>query len=149
MEEQSGFQARGHFAGESGSESATYVTQSKFFVPEFNAAIFDGPIRIYFAQHQEAHALKVYFNLQERFGEIRQAARGDFRRQGRSIFVLLYPNEATFDASFDEASAPEIAQRRLGDDFVLGVRGPLEDQRIEGLYAEMDAIVSAGAVAHA
>jgi hypothetical protein len=138
-------------------ELSTYVTQSKFFTPEFNAAIFDGPIRIYFAQYQEAQALKVYFNLQERFGEIRRAARGPFRDLGRSIFVMLYPTEKTFDVSFiEDSGAPsamgtsegaeagsEVAQGRLGEDYVVGVRGPLDDDRIERLYAEMDAIVRA------
>ena len=129
---------------------ATYVTQSKFFTPEFNGAIFDGPIRIYFAQHQEALALKVYLNLQERFGEIRRAARGVFRERGSSIFVLLYPNAESFDVSFEATGAvvdadPDVMQRRLGADYVLGVRGPLAEERLEVLYGHMDGIVRSAA----
>ena len=85
-------------------ETITYVTQSKYFSPAFNAAIFDGPIRIYFAQYQEAQALKLYFNLQERFGEVRKQARGIFKERGRNIFVMLYPNEELFDSCFAQNS---------------------------------------------
>jgi hypothetical protein len=133
------------------SENVTYVTQSRFFSPAFNAAIFDGPIRIYFAQHQEAQALKLYFNLQERFGEVRRQARGVFRERGRNIFVMLYPDAEAFDLTFDTSieAAPEhgvsengaIVRDRLGSDFVVGVRGPLEDEALESVCFEMDSIV--------
>lgn len=186
-------------------ETVTYVTQSKFFTPAFNAAIFDGPIRIYFAQHQESQALKLYFNLQERYGDVRRNARAAFREKGCNIFVMLYPTEETFDHSFgDDAKLgsgagaeagpilgtglvgvasgagaavgteaatgmspgaaadagvgtgaggradavvagvgpiPIIAKDRLGADYVLGVRGPLEDEVFETLCQEMDGIV--------
>ena len=82
------------------SQPVTYVTQSRFFTPLFNAAIFDGPIRIYFAQAQESLAMKLYFNLQERYGDLRQAAREIFRERGSNVFVMLYPDAATFEKSF-------------------------------------------------
>jgi hypothetical protein len=132
--------------------SATYVTQSKFFSPAFNAAIFDGPIRIYFAQYQEAQALKLYFNLQERFAHVRKATR-DVLKDRANIFVMLYPTEETFEMSFGD-SAPEmtgsgaeaskgwVARGRLGDDYVLGVRGLLEDETLANICGVMDQIVS-------
>ncbi|HVK60312.1 MAG TPA: hypothetical protein VM432_02130 [Bdellovibrionales bacterium] len=137
-------------------EIATYVTQSRFFSPAFNAAIFDGPIRIYFAQYQEAQALKLYFNLQERFGDIRKHARGIFRQKGRNIFVMLYPTQETFELSFGEepirshpmgdgaeANPCVIVRDQLGSDFVVGVSGPLEDRALEMICQEMDVIVKA------
>ena len=134
-------------------ETVTYVTQSKYFSPAFNAAIFDGPIRIYFAQYQESQALKLYFNLQERFGEVRRQARGIFKERRRNIFVMLYPTDETFDLSFDgltdgatdgspNGSTVGIISRTLGEDFVVGVRGPLEDENFEGLCLEIDKIVN-------
>lgn len=136
-------------------ESVTFVTQSKYFSPAFNAAIFDGPIRIYFAQYQEAQALKLYFNLQERFADVRRQARGIFKDRARNIFVMLYPTEETFDLSFGTqepramgAGAESglnkpttIVSDSLGDDFVVGVRGPLEDETYQSLCEEMDTIV--------
>ena len=148
-----------------GTETVTYVTQSRFFSPVFNAAIFDGPIRIYFAQFQEAQALKLYYNLQERFAEVRKNARGLFKERGQNIFVMMYPNEDTFDLSFNEdrdndpmptgAGAEagsvmpaqaglgvQIVRARLGQDYVVGVRGPISDEELETLCREMDQIVS-------
>lgn len=143
------------------SENVTYVTQSRFFSPVFNAAIFDGPIRIYFAQFQEAQALKLYFNLQERFADVRKQARGLFKERGQNIFVMMYPNEETYDLSFAGESSivrskdPQptglgaevglgtvITRSRLGNDYVVGVRGPVDDEELEILCREMDQIVS-------
>jgi hypothetical protein len=139
------------------AEAVTYVTQSRFFSPAFNAAIFDGPIRIYFAQFQEAQALKLYFNLQERFSDVRKQARGIFKERGQNIFVMMYPNEDTFDLSFsgdlktdpkptglgaEAGVGTQIVRTRLGADYVVGVRGPLEDEDLESLCREMDQIVS-------
>jgi hypothetical protein len=144
---------------ESTKQVATYVTQSKFFSTSFNAAIFDGPIRIYFAQYQESQALKLYYNLQERYQEVRRSARGLFKERGTSIFVMLYPSEEIFDQSFtsDEndrlqlglgsgaeagpALTQTIACDRLGTDYILGVRGPIMDEAFEVLCQEMDQIV--------
>lgn len=145
------------------TEPTTYVTQSKFFSPAFNAAIFDGPIRIYFAQYQEALALKVYFQLQERFTEHRREGRGIFKNRARNVFVMLYPSPETFDLSFGEnlgavsgessissAAASRgagaiahagLARARLGSDFVVGVRGPLSDEICEDLYEEVEMVV--------
>lgn len=128
-------------------EPTTYVTQSRFFTPAFNAAIFDGPIRIYFAQYQEAQALKLYFNLQERFSEIRKQARGIFKERGSNIFVMIYPSVDLFEESFGEGGADSMApgsmivRERLGRDFIVGVRGPLEDNDLEVICREMDLIV--------
>jgi hypothetical protein len=136
-------------------ENVTYVTQSKFFTPAFNAAIFDGPIRIYFAQYQEAQALKLYFNLQERFSDIRREARGIFKDRGRNIFVMLYPTEETFDLSFGAAESRSqgtgaesglnlpalIVSEQLGSDYVVGVRGTLTEETLSFLCLELDQIV--------
>jgi hypothetical protein len=148
-----------------------YVTQSKFFSPAFNAAIFDGPIRIYFAQYQEAQALKIYFNLQARFQDLRKNASGIFKDRKSNIFVMLYPTEETFDLSFsgststalegDSAADGEIPTERtqgagavlagapmqriscdrLGVDYVVGVRGPFPDEQFPELYEELDQLV--------
>lgn len=128
-------------------EPTTFVTQSRFFTPAFNAAIFDGPIRIYFAQYQEAQALKLYFNLQERFSDVRKQARGIFKERGSNIFVMLYPNEELFEEAFSDVvgnskqSGSMIVRDRLGGDYIVGVRGPLEDSDLESICREMDLIV--------
>jgi len=139
------------------------VTQSKFFSPAFNAAIFDGPIRIYFAQHQESQALKLYFVLQDRFQTQRKDQTGLFKDRTRNIFVMIYPSDETYEICLTspDVSAPEFASAdlaglamkplrsngkgsfkdRLGSDFVLGICGPLDDQDIDDLAFEVESIV--------
>lgn len=123
------------------AETQTYVTQSKYFAPAFNAAIFDGPIRIYFAQYQEAQALKLYYNLQARFGDVRRQARGLFKDRGRNIFVMIYPSEEIFDRTFGGEEFDDIVEHRLNSDYVLGVRGPLEDELFDTLCGRLERIV--------
>jgi len=124
-------------------ENATFVTQSKFFSPVFNAAIFDGPIRIYFAQHQEAQALKVYFNLQERYKHLRESSRYAHQKRNGNIFIMLYPSIETFEMCFNSAPAQAIVVKdRLDLDYVIGVKTPLNDQNFSLLYEKLDDINS-------
>lgn len=131
------------------NESVAFVTQSKFFSPAFNAAIFDGPIRIYFAQHQEALALKVYFDLQNRFNDRRDSTRDVLKANKQNLFVMIYPTEETFELSFNSAAAPMplVSADRMGADYILGVRGPvLSDDDHTHLYEQIEKI---GELAHA
>lgn len=121
--------------------TASSLTQSRFYSPVFNAAVFDGPIRIYFSQTQESEALRVYFQLQEKLSDLYRDAKKTIKESGRSIFIMLYPSSETFDLSFGsnlEGHEAAVVSESLGSDFVLGVRGPigeLEFVRIqEGLF---------------
>ncbi len=118
------------------AEATLFLSQSRYYSPVFNSAIFDGPVRVYFAQHQESLALKVYFRLKERLKSI-----GDeVRYSGQHLFVMLYPSDESFELSFSGA-APKIAQELLGEDFVFGVKGPLEDEAYESLYAQAEKVL--------
>lgn len=130
------------------AQTTVNLTQSKYFTPVFNAAIFDGPFRIYFSQVHEAQALKVYFHLQQQVVEGQPALCDALRDQGRNIFVMMYPNKETFELSFDvegiESSAYQC--RALGQDLVLGLPTPADDDgdsfdvytRLEGLLRAQD-----------
>ena len=76
--------------------SLGHLTQSRFYSTTFNAAVFDGPIRIYFAQHQEALALQVYHRMQQHLKESYVNFRRSARRHGQNIFLMLYPSVETF-----------------------------------------------------
>lgn len=106
---------------------STLVT-SKYFNPAFNSAIFDGPVRIYFSQAQEALALKVYFLLQKNFAEKIELAKELHKNTGSNILVMMYPNQEAYQMSFDEANL--IGKDRLQEDFILGVNGPVEDEKL-------------------
>jgi hypothetical protein len=125
------------------AQPVIHLTQSRFYSPAFNAAVFDGPIRIYFAQHQEALALKVYFQLQQYLKETYSTFRKNFKQHGQTIFLMLYPNEESFTTSFEaEGSQPHnVALERIGDDHVLGVKGPLMDEEYEEVFERVKAIL--------
>lgn len=125
------------------AQSVIHLTQSKFYSPAFNAAVFDGPIRIYFAQHQEALALKVYFKLQQYLQETYSAFRKNFKQHGQTIFLMLYPNQETFSDSFCSGREHDdkVLAEKLGDDHVLGVRGPLDENEYEEVFQRVKSIL--------
>lgn len=109
-------------------QQISFLTQSRFYSPAFNAAIFDGPLRIYFAQYQESLALKVYFNVQERLKDLYSEVKDTFRKSSTNIFVMLYPSTEAFSMSFSNMNNQDaVIVDRLGTDFVVGVRGPMID----------------------
>lgn len=111
---------------------ATYstLTQSKFFNPAFNSAIFDGPVRIYFAQFHESLALKIYFNLQQKFaGEI-QTAKDLHNAYGKTLLVMLYPSSDAFQMSFENAPG-FLGFDELDEELVIGINGPFEDDKLD------------------
>jgi hypothetical protein len=118
----------------------SFLTQSRFYSPAFNAAIFDGPLRIYFAQFQEPQALKIYFAAQQRLQDLYAKIRETFRRTGTNIFVMLYPSREAFEMSFETAEHENILVERLGVDFVVGVKGPLNESDVERVYERVEEI---------
>ena len=98
-----------------------YITQSSFYSPAFNGAIFDGPLRLYFSQTQEAMALKFYFELRTRGGETRWMG-----SKGPNVFVMIYPSEEIFDLCFASQGLTWAEDRlptaRLGKDIVIAIQ---------------------------
>jgi hypothetical protein len=123
------------------AQSVVQLTQSRFYSPAFNAAVFDGPIRIYFAQHQEATALKVYFMLQQYLKEAYSQFRKSFKEHGQTVFLMLYPTPESFENSFTTGLKPYVMTERLGDDHVVGVKGPLDDGQFEEVLANVKSIL--------
>jgi len=122
--------------------ATTFLTQSRYYSPAFNAAIFDGPVRIYFAQYQEALALRIYFRLQERFKESFRQAKSSFKQTGTNLFLMLYPTVETFENSFSPLINGETSRcEMLGEDFVIGVRGPLIEDDYETVFLRMESIL--------
>jgi hypothetical protein len=110
---------------------ATYSTlmNSRFFNPAFNSAIFDGPVRIYFAQFHESMALKIYFSLQQKFPQELSRAKENYKRLGSNVLVMLYPSVESFQMSFEEQNVM-ISQGNLLGDSVIGINGPFEDDKL-------------------
>lgn len=110
---------------------ATYsqLISSRFYNPAFNSAIFDGPLRIYFAQFHESLALKIYFGLQQKFPQALELAKARFRKDGSNILVMLYPSADAFGLSFD-SNSEFLVEDRLGGDTLIGINGPFEDEKL-------------------
>lgn len=110
--------------------------QSKFYHPAFNAAIFDGPIRTYFAQFHESFALKIYFYFQQKDSAEFLAAKEFLKTNNRQIMMIVYPSIESFSMSFEKHQFQDgpIAVDILGKDIVIGMRCPLEDEQMSYLY---------------
>lgn len=118
---------------------ASQLTQSRYYSPAFNAAIFDGPVRIYFAQYQEALALKIYFRLQDRLQGWLAPTQGLGRVKLPNVFVMLYPTDEIFTNCFSsEQSVERVVRENLGEDFVVGVCGPLREEDFDLLFHHLE-----------
>ncbi len=95
------------------------LIQSKYFITDFNSAIFDGPIRIYFTQVQESQALKIYFHIQNHFTAEVKKLKEISPSVPFSLFVLVYPNKESFEACFDSTEKMMLAD--WDNDLVLGL----------------------------
>lgn len=126
-----------------GDATAFSVAQSRYFSPVFTAAIFDGPVRIYFAQEHEAQALKLYFKMQQCLGATRAT-----RTVGSSnAFVMFYPTPESFADLFvsQEAEKSGLGIEMLGDDTVIGVRGPITDDAVlDAVCFELEQVMDSG-----
>ena len=113
---------------------STYSTlmSSRYFNPAFNSAIFDGPVRIYFAQIHEALALKIYFSLQQKYSEILAKAKDYSKRHGTNVLVMVYPTHDSFEMSF-EGAKDFILSGKLAGDSVVGINGPFEDDKLNSV----------------
>ena len=119
--------------------SYTTLMQSKFFSPAFNSAIFDGPVRIYFAQFHEALALKIYFLIQQKLSAEVAHAKELSKAMGANILVMIYPTEESFLMSFENETGPAapLAVDKWHDDVVIGLRGPIEDDQLDFLVSTL------------
>lgn len=114
--------------------SYTTLMQSKYFNPAFNSAIFDGPVRIYFAQFHEALALKIYFSVQQRLADQLLMAKEKAKASGANILVMVYPTEESFLLSFENQNASikgPLEVEKWNEDVVIGLRGPIEDENMD------------------
>ncbi|MEK2646132.1 hypothetical protein [Bdellovibrio sp. BCCA] len=113
--------------------SYTTLMQSKYFNPAFNSAIFDGPVRIYFAQFHEALALKIYFLIQQKLSAEMVKAKEVSKASGANILVMIYPTADSFLLSFEgaEKTPSALEVEKWHEDVVIGLRGPIEDENLD------------------
>ena len=107
--------------------------QSKFFNAALNSAIFDGPVRIYFAQFHEAQALKIYFLIQQKLTVEMQKAKELSKASGANVFILIYHTVDSFERVFEKTpnESDFVRVESWHRDVVLGLSGPLEDEQLD------------------
>jgi hypothetical protein len=107
--------------------------QSKYFSPAFNSAIFDGPVRIYFAQFHESLALKIYFLLQQKWPQEFARCKDLSKAAHANILIMVYPTEESFLQSVDGEPAKEQnwITESWNEDAVIAMRGPIEDEKMD------------------
>lgn len=113
--------------------SYSSLMQSKYFSPAFNSAIFDGPLRIYFAQFHESLALKIYFLIQQRWPQEFAQAKELSKASHANVLVMIYPTEDSFLSAMgpEAATEPTWACESWNQDMVIALRKPLEDHQID------------------
>ncbi|MCB0378973.1 MAG: hypothetical protein KDD33_10810 [Bdellovibrionales bacterium] len=112
-----------------------YITQSKYFTPNFNTAIFSDPIRIYFSNQHESQALEIYFLMQKRKNEWEKFLRS--RGKGNYCYLMLYPEQSQFAQCFENGDS-NFSPGEMGEDFVIGINGPLDATRMQALMDDID-----------
>ncbi len=122
--------------------SYSNLMQSKYFSPAFNSAIFDGPLRIYFAQFHESMALKIYFMTQQKLVSELVRAKEVSKAAQANILVMIYPTEDSFDSTFENPNACEkMTVEAWNDDIVIGLRGPLDDSELDRLVETLSTVM--------
>ncbi len=112
-----------------------YITKTKYFSSDFNTAIFSDPIRIYFSNEQESQALELYFRLQSRKDQWEQFLRK--RGKDNYCYIMMYSNPSQFDTCF-EIDGQSFAPGEMGEDFVVGIKGPMTPESVESFFENMD-----------
>ena len=111
------------------SKTISQLTQSPYYSLAFNSAIFDGPVRIYFAQHQEAAALQIYFYLQKMIENWTLLKPSFSRYDGSQLFILLYPSPENFNELFPNAKS-FFELKPFASDFILGLERAVEMEEL-------------------
>ena len=111
-----------------------YITKTKYFSSDFNTAIFSDPIRIYFSNEQESQALELYFRLQSRKNQWEQFLRQ--RGKDNYCYIMLYRDSSQFETCFEEDA--NFAPGDMGEDYVLGIKGPMTPESVDHFFTDMD-----------
>lgn len=116
--------------------SYSSLMQSKYFSPAFNSAIFDGPLRIYFAQFHESLALKIYFLVQQKWPAEFARCKDLSKAAHANVLVMVYPTEESYEQSMGtEGVVAPWSVEAWNEDVVIALRGPLEDHNLESFLA--------------
>lgn len=118
-------------------DDLTLLTQSRFYSPALNAAIFDGPIRIYFDQNQEAGALKLYFTLLNEYKSLCGGLQSERLNPNTTIFIMIYPSQDMFQMASPQNTTQHTFVDQLGSDHVIAVNGMPDELQLDDLIQQV------------
>lgn len=119
------------------TDDLTLLTQSRFYSPALNAAIFDGPIRIYFDQNQESGALKLYFTLLNAYKSLCGGLQSERLSTETSVFIMIYPSPELFHMICPADIETHLVVDQLGKDYVIAVDGLPDESLLADLVSQV------------
>lgn len=117
----------------------SYLTESKFFVTDFNTAIFADPFRIYFCNSHEAFALQVYHHLVTQFEK--RIPEGAIDRDDL-IFFMLYSDGDQFAQIFDSDKTNQVEFAKFNNNWVVGINGLVNSEPMDFVLAKVSDILN-------
>ena len=123
------------------NDSVLTLTQSKYYSPALNTAIFDGPFRIYFAQNDEEVALKVYCLVQQKLGSLYERVKNNSNPE-QNIFIVLHPEDDIFNHALESEQIEKgILKEDYNSDPIFVLDPKLEDRLLDPMFTEIKSIV--------
>lgn len=116
-----------------------YLTDSEYFDPSFNTAIFADPFRIYFSSSYEAFALEVYHHLFTQFEKKLPEGAID---QDDLIFFMLYTDAKKFASVFKSDISTEFEFAKFNNNWVVGINGSVNKEPMEFLLSKVSDIIN-------
>lgn len=117
------------------AHSMALLTQSSYYSPALDGAIFDGPFKVYFTQSQESLGLSVYFQIQKKLGDLYSRAKELFKTDGFNVFIMIYPSGDSFQTvKGGEELAPGFFEGKVEENLLIGINKDITDEQFEFLY---------------
>lgn len=114
------------------------LASSGFHCAAFNSAIFDGPVRIYFAQIHETTALKIYFLLQQSFSSNLQNVRALLPSSTSNLMIMIYPDSESRKNSFPDQALTQLCHFSLWEgNLIFGLCNPLDEDDLRSFVRDL------------
>lgn len=109
------------------------LMRTEYYHPSLNSAVFDGPLRIYFAQAQESLALSLYFKLQKHRESLFQTT--DVAEVQRYFVIMLYPQAEIYSRLSNSDGL--FRALSFGQDLVILAHGQTDELQFEQLVRDL------------
>jgi len=112
------------------------LMKTEHYHSSLNSAVFDGPLRIYFARIQESLALKIYFQVQkvlDKYGY-------DQKHPSWYFVVLIYPTQTIFNEQ-SQAGSNAFQVLNFEADRLMLTHGELSEADLNDLELALKALL--------